>query len=125
MSSLYAQSATATGGTIGALLPFVLMFVIIYFLIIRPQRKKQKSHKNMLENLKVGDEVITNGGIKGVIANLKQNKGIISLKIADNVKIEILRSAISTIIINKQKEIKQETKSKPNKKTAKKQDVKS
>lgn len=125
MSSLYAQSATATGGTIGALLPFVLMFVIIYFLIIRPQRKKQKSHKNMLENLKVGDEVITNGGIKGVIANLKQNKGIISLKIADNVKIEILRSAISTIIINKQKEIKQETKSKSSKKTAKKQDVKS
>lgn len=106
MNFLYAQSqGQATGSIVGSLLPFILMFAIIYFLIIRPQRKKQKNHQKMLSEIKIGDEIITNGGIKGKVANLKQDNAIIILKIADNVKIEVLRSAVATKIVNKQAQV--------------------
>ncbi len=81
------------------MLPFVAMILIIWFLIIRPQKKKQKEHKVMLEELKIGDKIITNGGITGVIANVKNEKNLVSVKVADNVKIDFLKSSIATKIV--------------------------
>ncbi len=81
------------------LLPFVAMIVIIWFLIIRPQKKRQKEHNTMLEELKIGDKVITNGGINGVVANIKADKNIVTIKVSDNVKIDFFKSTIATKIL--------------------------
>ncbi len=83
------------GGMISGFLPLILIFVIFYFLLIRPQSKKAKDHRNMLENLKRGDKVVTSGGIYGVIESIEPNK--IILKIAENVKIKVSRSAITSL----------------------------
>jgi len=83
------------GSPIGTLLPFVLMFGVLYFLILRPQIKKQKAQQKMIDELKKGDNIVTSGGIHGVITNLKDD--IISVKIAENVKVELTRSAVSRV----------------------------
>jgi len=77
------------------LLPVVLIFIVFYFLLIKPQKKAQDDHKKMLETLKKNDEVITSGGIHGVITNVKDNT--ITLKVDDNVKIEVQKNSIGTI----------------------------
>ncbi|HCC69324.1 MAG TPA: preprotein translocase subunit YajC [Nitrospiraceae bacterium] len=76
-----------------SLLPLILIFAIFYFLLIRPQAKKAKEHKQMLENLRKGDKVITSGGIYGVIEAVEANT--LTLKIAENVKIKVSRSGIA------------------------------
>jgi preprotein translocase subunit YajC len=89
----------AADGAQGGFQPILLMFpaiiAIFYFLIIRPQNKKQKETQKMLENLKKGDRVVTIGGIHGVIQSVKEQSVIV--KIDDNVKVEFSRNAISTI----------------------------
>jgi preprotein translocase subunit YajC len=77
------------------LLPVVLIFIVFYFLLIKPQKKAQDEHKKMIESLKKNDEVITNGGIHGTIANVKDTT--VTLKVDDNVKIEVQRNAITAI----------------------------
>ncbi|MBD3169401.1 MAG: preprotein translocase subunit YajC [candidate division Zixibacteria bacterium] len=77
------------------LLPFVLMFVIIYLLLIRPQQKKQKEHQKMISELKKGDKVVTNAGIFGTIVGIDERENKVVLRIAEEVKIEILRNSIS------------------------------
>jgi preprotein translocase subunit YajC len=77
-------------------LPFVLIIAIFYFLIIRPQNKKQKETQKMLEALKKGDKVVTIGGVYGTIQNVKEKTVVI--KVDDDVKIEFLRSAISSVL---------------------------
>ena len=72
------------------------MFAIFYFLLIRPQQTKQKQHQKMLESVKKGDRVLTSGGIYGSVVGVKEN--VVVLKIADNVKVEFAKSAISHII---------------------------
>jgi preprotein translocase subunit YajC len=82
----------------GAMMSFLMIFIIIlifYFLIFRPQIKRANEHKKMLESLKKGDKIITQGGIYGLIESLDQHT--ISLKIAEKVKIKITRSAVATI----------------------------
>jgi len=79
-----------------ALIPFILVFVIFYLLIIMPQRKKQKRHMEMVGNLKAGDRIITTGGIHGTIMGVQKDR--IELKIAANVKIEITKSAVGVIL---------------------------
>jgi len=74
-------------------LPFILMIVVVWFLLIRPQRKKQKEHQNMLTQLSKGDRVVTNSGILGTIVGLKDN--IVVLKVSEETKIEFLKSAIA------------------------------
>ena len=74
-------------------LPYILIFVVFYFLLIAPARKKQKKHAEMIENLRNGDRVITNGGIHGTVVGL--GDGVIQLRIADQVKIEIAKSAVA------------------------------
>ncbi|OGD26229.1 MAG: preprotein translocase subunit YajC [Candidatus Aminicenantes bacterium RBG_19FT_COMBO_65_30] len=80
---------------LGALLPFVLVFVIFYLLIIMPQRKKQKKHIELVENLKPGDRVITTAGIFGTVMGVQ--KDLIELKIASNTNIKITKSAVGVI----------------------------
>jgi preprotein translocase subunit YajC len=79
------------------LVPMVAVFVIMYFLVIRPQNKRQKQLQEMVSNLKTGDRVVTNGGIHGQVANVKDGQTLV-LKIADNVKIEVEKSAVATIL---------------------------
>ena len=74
-------------------IPLVLLFVIFYFLMIRPQQKKQKEHTAMLGNLQKNDEVITSGGIHGTLVSI--NEQTVSLRIADNVKIEIDKNSVT------------------------------
>jgi preprotein translocase subunit YajC len=73
----------------------IFIFVIFYFLLIAPMRKKQKKAQEMLATLKKGDEVITNGGIFGRIAALDEERGFLVLEISSNVKVKVLRSAIA------------------------------
>ncbi len=96
---------------LSSLLPFLLMIVIIWFLIIRPQKKRQKEHKSMLENLKPGDKVITNGGIQAIVTKINTEKNLVTLKVADNVKIDFLISAIGTKIVDNKVNDKEEKKS--------------
>ena len=88
------------GNPILSLLPFILMFVVLYLLILRPQIKKQKNQKKMVDELKKGDAVVTSGGIHGVITNLKDKDEVMVLKVAENVKIEVSRSAVSRVKAN-------------------------
>src|SRR3954468_320691 len=78
------------------LIPMICIFVIMYFLIIRPQSKKQKALAKLLTELKTGDHVVTTGGIHGVVANIKEG-AVLSLRIADNVKIDVDKSAIASV----------------------------
>lgn len=82
-------------GMITSLLPLVLIFVIFYFLLIRPQQKKAKAHRQMVENVKKGDKIITSGGIYGVVENVGANT--ITLKIAENVKVKFGKGYIATV----------------------------
>lgn len=85
------------GNMFAALLPFLLMFVVLYFLLIRPQQKRQKQHRAVLEMLKKGDRVITNSGIFGTIVNFNEKNKSVVLKVGDSetIKLEVLRSAIA------------------------------
>ena len=76
---------------IGQFIPLILIFIIFYFFLIRPQQKKAKDHKTMVENLKRGDKVITSGGIVGTIERVIDSEKV-EVEIADSVKVEIVRS---------------------------------
>ncbi|MDY6853386.1 MAG: preprotein translocase subunit YajC [Thermodesulfobacteriota bacterium] len=92
----YAMGSGGTGeGTAGIVtfIPLILMFVIFYFLLIRPQQKRAKEHREVLANLKRGDTVITTGGIHGKITGLTDT--IVTLEIADKVRVKVSRNQIS------------------------------
>lgn len=93
----YAQAA-APGGTdmLMSLLPFVLIFVIMYFLILRPQQRKVKAHQEMVKGIRRGDTVVTSGGLIGKVARVIDDNEV-ELQLADNVKIRQLRSMISDV----------------------------
>jgi preprotein translocase subunit YajC len=78
------------------IMPMVLLFAAMYFLMIAPQRKKQKEHERMLKALETGDEVVTTGGIFGVITNVKEDRFVV--RIADNTKVEIGKSFVTTVV---------------------------
>lgn len=78
-----------------ALVPFVVIAIVFYFLIIRPQQKRAKEHNTLISSIKTGDAVVTNSGIHGIISNAKDKTFM--LKIADNVKIEVEKSAIARV----------------------------
>ena len=101
-SVAWAQGAASggTGSTILSLLPFVLIFVIFYFLLILPQQKRQKKLKAMLEALKKGDKVVTSSGIWGTITNL--GKDTVTVQIADNTKIKIQRDHIARVRVDEE-----------------------
>ncbi|HUX13063.1 MAG TPA: preprotein translocase subunit YajC [Spirochaetia bacterium] len=91
-----AQAASGSGQLVTTIITFGLVFVIFYFLIIRPQNKKQKDTKRMLEALKKGDRVVTAGGMRGTIASIRDD--VIVLKVDGATKIEFNRSAISGVV---------------------------
>ena len=98
IGTAYAQAAPAASGGDGGLLgmlPIVLMFVILYFLMIRPQMKKAKEHKTMLDGLQKGDEVVA-VGILGKIAKISDN--YVSIEIAPNTTIQVQKQAVTTLL---------------------------
>jgi preprotein translocase subunit YajC len=97
ISDAFAQAAPA-GGDAGfmGLLPIVLMFVLLYFLMIRPQMKRAKEHKQMVEALQKGDEVLTAGGVVGRITVM--GDAYVSLEIAPGIEISVQRSAVQTLL---------------------------
>ena len=94
------------GSGIGQFIPLILIFVIFYFFLIRPQQKKVKEHKAMVESLKRGDKVVTSGGITGKVERLIDNDKV-EVEIAENVKVEIVKSTgIQSLINNNTQEVK-------------------
>lgn len=91
-STAYAAQTGSPGG-LGAFMPLVILFVIFYFLLIRPQQKKSKAHQATLATLKSGDTVITNGGIYGTISRI--DDGMVTLQCSDRVFIKVIKKAIS------------------------------
>jgi preprotein translocase subunit YajC len=90
-------AAPHAAGGFGSILPMmILMFVIIYFLMIRPEQKKQKDRQEMMKNLKKGDKVVTAGGITGIVGNVKEDT--VMVKIAENTVVEFTRSAVNSIV---------------------------
>jgi preprotein translocase subunit YajC len=99
ISPAYAQdAASGTGSVLMQLLPLVLIFVVFYFLLIRPQQKKMKEHREMLSSLKRSDRVVTGGGILGTITRVKEGSDEVEVEIAPNVRVQIARGTIQTLI---------------------------
>ena len=100
LGSLAFLQGNATGGLVG-LLPFILIFVIFYFLLIRPQQKKQKQAQkeraDLLKALKAGDKIVTTGGIYGTIVAVREKDDTVQLRIAQSVSVEAERSAIARL----------------------------
>ncbi len=99
-----AMAAPQGGGQTSpfAMLPLFLAFLVIfYFLLWRPQAKRQKEHKAMLDALKKGDRVVTSGGLYATVLNVKENEGVVVASIADGVKVEIARSSIAAVVKKK------------------------
>jgi preprotein translocase subunit YajC len=98
ISEAYAQAAPASAGGMDlmGLLPLVLMFVLLYFLMIRPQAKKAKEHKNMVAALQKGDEVVTGGGVLGKVA--KVGDQYLSIEVAPNVEIQVQRFSVQLVL---------------------------
>ncbi len=92
ISNAYAQEAAATPNGFASFMPFVLIFLVMYFLMIRPQKKKLEQEQNMIKALKKGDEVFTKSGLLGKIAGMTDR--VITLEISDDVKIKILRTQV-------------------------------
>ena len=90
------------GSSFAQFIPLILIFVIFYFFLIRPQQKRVKDHKAMVNSLKRGDEVITSGGIIGTVEKVMEDDRI-EVNVADNVKVQIIRSTITSLL---QKEVK-------------------
>jgi preprotein translocase subunit YajC len=95
LAQAQSPAPTGPGGGIGFFVPFIFIFIIMYFVMFRPQKKRQEQQQKLISALKTGDRVVTNGGIHGLISNVKETTVI--LKVADNVKIEMEKSAITTV----------------------------
>ena len=98
VSPAAAQTGAATGsqGMVEFLLPLVLIFVVFYFLLIRPQQKKAKEHKQMVESVRRGDMVVTAGGIRGKVMKVAED-GYASVEIASGVRVDVLKSTLADV----------------------------
>ena len=102
ISSAFAQTApaAAAGGdmqsSLMSMLPLVLMFVVLYFVMIRPQMKKQKEHRTMIEALAKGDEIVTAGGLLGKVT--KMGDSYLGLEVANGVELQVQRSAVVQVL---------------------------
>jgi len=98
ISPAYAQDAAGAGAMVMQLAPLILIFVVFYFLLIRPQQKKMKEHRGMLTELKRGDRVITAGGIVAEIKKVNEGSDEIEAEIAPNVRVTLVRGTIGSVI---------------------------
>ena len=99
ISNAFAQTAGAASGSespLGSMFFLVLMFVVMYFIMIRPQMKRQKEHKAMIEAVAKGDEVVTTGGVLGRVT--KMGESILSIEVASGVELQIQRSAVVQVL---------------------------
>lgn len=95
IASAHAQDAGQPGGLM-SFLPLIIIFVIFYFLLIRPQMKRAKEHRKLVAELANGDEIVTNGGLLGKITNVGES--FVTVELADNVKIKVQRHAVASVM---------------------------
>ncbi|MGB3555056.1 MAG: preprotein translocase subunit YajC [Jannaschia sp.] len=93
----YAQDLGGAVAGFGSFVPLILIFAIMYFLLIRPQQKKLKDHKAMVEALRRGDQVVTQGGIIGKVSKIKED-GEVEIEIAEGVKVRVVRATIAQVL---------------------------
>jgi len=96
IANAYAQGAPAQTGGLLQFLPLILIFAVFYFLLIRPQMKRAKEHRNLVANLSKGDEVVTNGGVLGKIVDMSDS--FITLELAANITIKVQRHAVANVM---------------------------
>ena len=98
ISNAYAQAASGGGTTemLGGMLPLVLMFVVLYFVMIRPQMKRQKEHKAMIDALAKGDEVVTSGGVLGKVS--KMGDSYLHVEVAPGVELQVQRASVIQVL---------------------------
>ena len=95
MANAYAQDAASPGGLM-SFLPLIVIFVVFYFLLIRPQMKRAKEHRQLVSGLSKGDEVVTNGGLLGRITDVTES--FVTVELADNVQVKIQRQAVANVM---------------------------
>ncbi len=95
ISNAYAQDTSASGGLM-QFLPLVVIFAVFYFMLIRPQMKRTKAHKQLVAQLSKGDEVVTNGGLLGRITEVSES--FVTLELADNLQIKLQRQAVASVM---------------------------
>jgi preprotein translocase subunit YajC len=98
ISDAWAEAAPVAqqADPIGMLAPFAILFVVFYFLLIRPQQKRAKEHRKLIENLAKGDEVVTGGGLVGKVVDLGDN--FIEVEVADNVRVKVQRQMLASVL---------------------------
>jgi len=96
ISNAYAQAAGGSGSTLMSLLPMILIFVVFYFLLIRPQQKRTKEHKSMVANIGKGDEVLTNGGFLGKVVKVGDN--YISVQLGEGMEVKMQAAAVAQVL---------------------------
>ena len=93
----FAQAAGGASSAFSSFVPLILIFAIMYFLMIRPQQKKAKQHKAMIDSLRRGDQVVTSGGVLGKVSKVSDD-GIVEIEIAEGVKVRVMRATISQVL---------------------------
>lgn len=98
VSPVFAQAAApgSTGSSIMGFLPLIVLFIVFWFLMLRPQMKRSKEHREMLGKLQKGDEIVTSGGIAGAVEDLGES--FVTVQIADGVRVKLQRSAIASVL---------------------------
>ena len=97
-ASMGQTGAPQSPNLFGMLLPMLLIIVVMYFLMIRPQQKRQKAHRTMIDSVKAGDRVVTAGGIYGTVAGVDERKNVMHIKIDENVKIKVERGSLTRVL---------------------------
>jgi preprotein translocase subunit YajC len=102
ISPAYAQAAAAAAGgssdIVMSLLPLVLIFAVFYFLMIRPQQTKMKQHREMIDGLKKGDQIVTAGGIVGKVVRVDANDSTLAVEIAPNTQVKVVRQTVADLL---------------------------
>ena len=107
-----AANPAAPENSFTSFIPLVLIFAIFYFLIVRPQSKKMKEHQALINNLKIGNKVITSGGIVGVVKDLFPQDNQVEVEIAEGVRVKILKNYVSDLVNSEAKAVKKDKKDK-------------
>ncbi len=103
LGAVLAQATKPGGNFLGSLFPLILIVVVMYFLLIRPQSKRRKEHSKMISEIKPGDEIVTAGGMHGSVAGIREKQQTLLVRIADNVKVEVDRSSIGRVKSDQEK----------------------
>ena len=97
ISPAFAQSAAGGSGSLASLLPFVLIFVVFYFFLIRPQQRRAKEHRQMVETLAKGDKIVTSGGLTGTVVKSVEGQDTVEVEIAKDVKVNVMRTMVADV----------------------------